>query len=53
MLARSKEEVKAGAYLLHGFGFECSKETLIKTLQDGAKDDLWDQKILVEYSPVS
>ena len=45
MPARSKEEVIFGAHLLHDLGLECTPATLIKSLKDGARDGLYDQRI--------
>ena len=47
MVARSREEVAFGTYLLDALGHRTTPEDVIRTLEGGAKHGLFDQLIRV------
>ncbi len=42
---RSKEEMRFASYMMKGLGLEIDAAFVIRSLKEGSKDGMWDQKI--------
>lgn len=47
MPKRSKEEIKFAAHLLRALGLECTRDSVVAALIDGARNGLWDMRFAV------